>query len=187
MSRIEGREKAELGGGFQVISDGWHQCAVGEGIDLMKNKEGELVVSKFGGWNRLVIPIVVSEEGEEDGRQNQIVLNYKDPKDEQKLADIIASCGMWNKFVENFNLESTTLWDDGPFTAFKTKIQGKFLDVLFKSKEGKDKDGHPTVYVNPTIIKKVGLPRTEDVPAASKTKSKDAAPTEAPKQKATEW
>lgn len=158
---VKGNERAELVGSFVDPSEGWHRVCIQEGIDVLK-KDGEVIYSKFGGHlATLAFPVLVDEDGEEDGRRGTIMINYLDTTDKgrQRLADVIACCGMLAKFEEVFPGD-VDIWSERVVNAVKTKLVGKFLDAYFAP----NKDGRMRI----TVIQKLGMPREE--PKTAKTK-----------------
>jgi hypothetical protein len=160
---------------FKKISDGWHTFEVIDGIAVKVNEKT--------GSKSLLIPFQVNEEGSED---HGLKLNLYCPflaKDgspskfgEQRAVDVIALCGLKEKFENKFPGDVSPL-DDAIITGMQTQLPGKFIRM--KTEISKDENVNVVAMASlKTDLAKhdkhYGKPAAAEAPkATAKTKADD--------------
>ena len=169
--KAQGRGHGEWG--FKKPTDGWHVVEMGEGIDILKDKEG--VAAKDAKGNNLYkFPAKINDENAEDHGVNvDIIVSENTPFGEQKVADILAAIGEFDNFEKHFPGDHS-VFETALMDKIKIKVPNKFL----KLKTETSKDGK---YSNVVEIASTKFVAKETVPAAGKSaagksKAKEAAP-----------
>jgi hypothetical protein len=135
--KAQGREHAEWG--FKKPADGWHIVEMGEGIDLLKNKEGEIVKDKKDAklWK---FPAKINDANADDNGADIGQVISETSFGEQKIADILAGAG------EFANFEKAYPGDHSFFeSAIMDKIKIKVPEKFCKMKTETSKDGYVNV------------------------------------------
>lgn len=142
--RVEGKERGKIESGFERVSDGWHIMKFEEGIDYLKNKDGEMVKTKNGDpmWK---IPMVVDDEGDADNGIGHDHIAIETVRGEEMIANMLAATGLWKKFADNFPGD-VSLFEEKVMSKVKTQLPGKLWRV--HTKEGKAKEGQEHGFVN---------------------------------------
>jgi len=128
--------------GFRMPSDGWHVFKFEEGIGLLTNKDGDIVMNDRGArcWKFV---LSVDDDKDEDNGTTIDVLVYEDSK---KGADMVeswlAATGLLGKFAKNF--PNNEVFDEPVMSKVKVSlpkelIKGKTEQRTTKSKkDGKE-------------------------------------------------
>lgn len=138
--KTQGRENATWG--YTAPSDGWHTFRIKEGI-VHKTKDN--------GKSNLMIPLEVSEGGDEDGRVMSLFINTFDENNkeyrgaDQMIADVVLATGLQEGFNKAFPGDVGFL-DPKVMDMVKIKLSGAILDAEVTSK--KDKEGNLRPDVN---------------------------------------
>jgi hypothetical protein len=104
----------------------------GEGIDLLKNKEGEISVDKKG-HQAYKFPATVADDNDENNGMDCSQIIPCIDFGEQRVADILASVGLFAKFAEKFPGEDISMFDAAVMGAIKTKLPGLFMKVRLET------------------------------------------------------
>lgn len=122
--------------GFKRPEDGWHKVELGEGIDLMKDKEGK-VVQDAKGNNLWKFPAKINDEDASDHEADISLIIAETPFGEKKIGDIIAAIGMKDAFEKNFPGDRS-FFEQAIMDKVKIKVPGKFCQMRTEtSKDGK--------------------------------------------------
>lgn len=132
--KVKGREHAEWG--FRKPEDGWHVVEMLEGIDILKNKEGEIAVDGKG--NTLYkFPAKINQESAADHGLDISQIVAESSFGEQKIADMLAGAGLFNKFDEKYPGEHS-YFEKPIMDTIKIKLPGTFCKMKTEtSKDGK--------------------------------------------------
>jgi len=132
--KVTGREHAEWG--FKKPSDGWHIVEMGEGIDVLKDKEG--VIAKDAKGNTLYkFPAKINDEKAEDHEVDISQIIAETAFGEQKIADILAGIGEFDNFNKAFPGDRS-FFESTIMDKIKVKLPGKILKMKTEtSKDGK--------------------------------------------------
>lgn len=125
--------------GFTALEPGTYTVEIQEGI--------EKKISEDGSRTNLYIPTKVCE-GPRDGAPIAIFCDQANKYGEQRVADVVACSGMWDKFAANFP-DDASFFDKQVVDAMKVKLVGKRIDVRLEASVSK-KDGK--TYTNPVEI-----------------------------------
>ena len=127
--------KSQEGKSFGRISvaDGWHEVEVQDGIDYVKNKEGNIVETDSGAksWKFTFKVTKSSDESSIGGFISTTVFEGSN----DKLATILASGGLWDIICEKFPGDISP-FDKKVMEGVKSKFPGRPLMIL--SKQNKD-------------------------------------------------
>jgi hypothetical protein len=170
--KAQGREHGEWG--FKKPTDGWHLVEMGEGIDVLKDKEG-LIAKDAKGNNLWKFPAKINDETAEDhGINVDIIVSENTAFGEQKVADILAAIGEFENFEKHFPGDHS-VFETALMDKIKIKVPNKFL----KLKTETSKDGKYSNVIEIASTKFV--PKDSQAPAAGKAaagkgKTKEAAP-----------
>jgi len=122
--------------GFKKPEDGWHKVELGEGIDLMKDKEGK-VVQDAKGNNLWKFPAKINDEDATDHEADISLVIAETPFGEKKIGDIIAAIGMKDAFEKNFPGDRS-FFEQAIMDKVKIKVPGQFCQMRTEtSKDGK--------------------------------------------------
>ena len=155
---------------FQKPPDGYHLIQFGEGIDFLKNAEGELVKSKKKGETSLKFPAtIVDDDDPANGMDASRIAPVSD-FGEGIVYDILKATKLYKKFAEKFPGEEVNVFASPVLDAIKTKIPGLFMRVKLET----NKDDYQNVVWYGAAD--TPLPKDDDKPAAKgKGKGKDTA------------
>jgi hypothetical protein len=132
--KAQGRTHAEYG--FKKPNDGWHIVEMGEGIDLMKDGEGNMIKDAKGN-NLWKFPAKINEDTAEDHGVDIGQVVPQTDFGEQKIADILAGIGEFANFEKGFPGERS-FFEQPIMDKIKIKVPGKFLKIRTEtSKDGK--------------------------------------------------
>jgi len=167
--KTQGREHGEWG--FKKPTDGWHLVEMGEGIDVLKDKEG--AVSKDAKGNNLwKFPAKINDENAEDhGINVDIIVSENTAFGEQKVADILAAIGEFENFEKHFPGDHSFFE-----SAIMDKVKIKVPNKLLRLKTETSKDGK---YSNVVEIASTKFAPAEAAPAAGKAAGKGKGKAEA--------
>ena len=122
--------------GFRRPFDGWHKVEMGEGIDLMKDKEGK-VVQDAKGNNLWKFPAKINDEDASDHEADISLIIAETPFGEKKIGDIIAAIGQKDNFEKAFPGDRS-FFETAIMDKVKIKIHGQFCQMRTEtSKDGK--------------------------------------------------
>lgn len=144
--RAEANERGTIESGFKRAEDGWHIVRFLEGIEELKNKEGEMVSNKQGDqlWK---IPLVVDDE-EDISHETEIdSIAAENAKGEQLISDFLGATGLYPAFAKAFPGD-VSVFESKCMAKVKTKLPGQFMRVKTKQNEYKDKAGNEQIAVN---------------------------------------
>jgi hypothetical protein len=122
--------------GFRHPNDGWHKVEMGEGIDLMKDKEGK-VVQDAKGNNLWKFPAKINDEDASDHEADIGLVIAETPFGEKKIGDVIAAIGQKENFEKAFPGDRS-FFEQAIMDKVKIKIPGQFCQMRTEtSKDGK--------------------------------------------------
>ena len=130
--KAEGRESGEYKG-FEKPVDGWHLIQFGEGIEFLKDKDGATWKHEKTGANAYKFPaMVVDDTDASNGLDCSQIIMVND-FGEQRVADILASVGLYKKFAEKFPGDDVSMFSEPVMNAIKTKVPGTFMKVRLET------------------------------------------------------
>jgi len=122
--------------GFKRPEDGWHIVEMGEGIDLMKDKEG-VVVKDAKGNNLWKFPAKINDEDASDHEADISLIIAETAFGEKKISDIIAAIGQKDNFEKAFPGDRS-FFEPAIMDKVKIKVPGQFCQMRTEtSKDGK--------------------------------------------------
>jgi hypothetical protein len=122
--------------GFKKPEDGWHKVEMGEGIDLMKDKEGK-VVQDAKGNNLWKFPAKINDEDASDHEADISLIIAETAFGEKKIGDIIAAIGQKDNFEKAFPGDRS-FFETAIMDKVKIKVPGQFCQMRTEtSKDGK--------------------------------------------------
>lgn len=122
--------------GFKKPEDGWHKVEMGEGIDLMKDKEGK-VVQDAKGNNLWKFPAKINDEDASDHEADISLIIAETAFGEKKIGDIIAAIGQKDNFEKAFPGDRS-FFEQAIMDKVKIKVPGQFCQMRTEtSKDGK--------------------------------------------------
>ena len=130
--------------GFKRADDGWHVVKFDEGIDYLKNKEGEISVTKSGD-NRWKFPLVVEDENDDNNGVKIDFITQENDKGENMIAGFLLTVGLLAAFEKNFPGD-VSLFEDKVMQKIKVKMPGQFMRI--KTKQSPNKKDPDNPYVN---------------------------------------
>jgi hypothetical protein len=151
--KAKGNENAEWG--FKRPADGWHIVELGEGIDYLKDNEGKIFEDDKGN-KKWKFPAKVNDpEAADNGADISQIVAENTQFGEQKVADILAAIGEFERFEKHFPGDRS-FFEPAIIAKVKTTFAGKFLRMKTEtSKDGK--------YSNPVRCAPMKFdPRSED-------------------------
>ena len=141
--KVKGRENADWSA--RKAQDGWHMVMFEEGIDFLKDQDGNFYMtkpdSKGNSYKRLSFPTSIKEDGEDDGIRVSNAVSVGTDFGEQRVADLLAATGLFAAFEKNFP-EDASFWDENVLNAIKSKLPGKFCKMRL---ETNSKSGYQNV------------------------------------------
>lgn len=151
--------------GFRKPSDGWHLIQFQDGIDYLKNKEGEVWSDEKTGRKALKLPALVADEKDESNGLDCSVLVQVTEAGEKRMANILNATKLYKKFAEKFPGD-IGMFDKDVLAAIKVKLPGQFMKVELAT----NKNGNQNfVYFGPADY--VPEEKEEKVPDKDKGKS----------------
>lgn len=122
---------------FRKPTDGWHLIQFGDGIDYLKNKKGEVWEDEKTGQKALKLPALVADEKDESNGLDASIIVPVTEGGEQRMANILAACGLYKKFAERFPGD-IGMFNKDVLDAIKVKLPGQTMKVrLETNKKGK--------------------------------------------------
>ncbi|MEN6422366.1 MAG: hypothetical protein ABFD76_10515 [Smithella sp.] len=122
--------------GFKKPEDGWHKVEMGEGIDLMKDKEGK-VVQDAKGNNLWKFPAKINDGDASDHEADISLVIAETAFGEKKIGDIIAAIGQKDNFEKAFPGDRS-FFEQAIMDKVKIKVPGQFCQMRTEtSKDGK--------------------------------------------------
>ena len=135
MALLKGRENASWD--FAFPGDGFHRAIFQEGVTLKVNENS--------GKESLMVPMMIEEDGEDNGVKVSAFINTRDENQvvykqtEQQIADVIVNAKLYDAFVEKYPDETSWL---SPRIIEALKIALPMKPVGIRTKvEASGKDG----------------------------------------------
>ena len=144
--RAEANERGTIESGFKRAEDGWHVVRFLEGIEELKNKEGEMVVNK-GGDQLWKVPLVVDDDADISHETEIDSIAAENAKGEQLVSNFLAATGLYAAFAKAFPGD-VSVFEAKCMGKVKTKLPGQFMRVKTKQNTYKDKAGNEQIAVN---------------------------------------
>ena len=144
--RAEANERGTIESGFKRAEDGWHVVRFTEGIEELKNKEGEMVVNK-GGDQLWKVPLVVDDDADISHETEIDSIAAENAKGEQLISDFLGATGLYAAFAKAFPGD-VSVFESKCMGKVKTKLPGQFIRIKTKQNAYKDKAGNEQIAVN---------------------------------------
>jgi hypothetical protein len=144
--RAEANERGTIESGFKRAEDGWHVVRFLEGIEELKNKEGEMVVNK-GGDQLWKVPLVVDDDTDISHETEIDSIAAENAKGEQLISDFLGATGLYAAFAKAFPGD-VSVFESKCMGKVKTKLPGQFIRIKTKQNGYKDKAGNEQIAVN---------------------------------------
>ena len=144
--RAEANERGTIESGFKRAEDGWHVVRFLEGIEELKNKEGEMVSNK-GGDQLWKFPLVVDDDADISHETEIDSIAAENAKGEQLISNFLGATGLYAAFAKAFPGD-VSVFESKCMGKVKTKLPGQFMRVKTKQNAYKDKAGNEQIAVN---------------------------------------
>ena len=144
--KVQPNERGVIESGFKRPEDGWHVCKFLEGIDLLRDKEGEIALTKHGDQLWKFSMIVDDEEDE----SNEIVIDSiagEDKRGEQLVGNFLGATGLFTSFAKAFPGD-VSVFEQKVMDKIKGKLPGQYWRVKTEQKPYKDKQGQEQIATN---------------------------------------
>lgn len=144
--RAEAKERGVIESGFKQAEDGWHIVKFDEGIDFLKNKEGEILTTKAGD-KKWKFPMVVDDPEDESNEVKVDFITQENKRGEDMVASYLLACGLLAAFEKAFPGD-VSLFEQKVIDKIKVKLPGQLVRIKTKQNTYKDKNGDEKVAVN---------------------------------------
>lgn len=144
--RAEAKERGVIETGFKQAEDGWHIVKFDEGIDYLKNKDGEILTTKAGD-NKWKFPMIVDDPNDESNEVKIDFITQENQRGENMVASYLLACGLLASFEKAFPGD-VSLFEPKVIDKIKVKLPGQIVRVKTKQNTYKDKNGDEKVAVN---------------------------------------
>jgi len=144
--RAEANERGTIESGFKRAEDGWHVVRFLEGIEELKNKEGDMVSNK-GGDQLWKVPLVVDDDADISHEIEIDSIAAENAKGEQLISDFLGATGLYAAFAKAFPGD-VSVFESKCMGKVKTKLPGQFIRIKTKQNTYKDKAGNEQIAVN---------------------------------------
>lgn len=132
--KAKGREVGEYG--FKKPNDGWHIVEFGDGVDMLKDKDGA-IVKDAQSRNLWKFPAKIVDETADDNGADISQIIAESPAGEQKIADIMMAIGEFANFEKAFPGDRS-FFEDAIISKVKAKVPGHLVKIKTEtSKDGK--------------------------------------------------
>ena len=142
--RAEANERGTIESGFKRAEDGWHVVRFLEGIEELKNKEGDMVSNK-GGDQLWKVPLVVDDDADISHEIEIDSIAAENAKGEQLVSDFLGATGLYAAFAKAFPGD-VSVFESKCMGKVKTKLPGQFMRV--KTEQSPNPKSPDNPYVN---------------------------------------
>lgn len=149
---------------FRSVSDGWHVIEFAQGIDLAKNKEGEISIDKNGNKSLFVPAIVNNADDPDNGINVNQRLNFGFHG--EWLAGLLACVGLWEAVEKKYPGKNVSVFDTPIIEGIKARLPGNKC----MARTEVDKDGYSKVREMASFVRYKELQAGDKTKAAGKKK-----------------
>jgi len=144
--RVEAKERGVIETGFKQAEDGWHIVKFDEGIDYLKNKDGEILTTKAGD-KKWKFPMIVDDPEDESNEVRIDFITQENQRGENMVASYLLACGLLASFEKAFPGD-VSLFEQKVIDKIKVKLPGQLVRIKTKQNTYTDKNGDEKVAVN---------------------------------------
>ncbi len=132
--KAEAKTSGVVESGFQRVKDGWHVMEFQEGIEILKDADGEEIAGARGDALHK-IPFKVNDEEDDSHEVEFDYIATENAKGEQMIVDFLGATSLWAKFLKAFPEEDDSVFDEKCMKKLKTKLPGELMRIKTKQNE----------------------------------------------------